>query len=163
MSEELFRKYPHLKKVKERVFTNEGGVTLNPENVSYDEIQENGSKKNIIETFKTGGVGHKISKGEVVPTTKEGWLKLYDTDFEKAAKDAEKLVDTSKVNPEAYGIVVEMVFQMGYKGVSKFKKTLEHINKNEYKAASIEMLNSKWARQTTPRASRLSDIMKILK
>ena len=32
----------------------------------------------------TGGVGHKINDGEEVPTTKEGWLKLFDKDFEIA-------------------------------------------------------------------------------
>ena len=34
----------------------------------------------------TGGVGHKINDGEEVPTTKEGWLKLFDKDFETSGK-----------------------------------------------------------------------------
>ena len=34
--------------------------------------------------FDTGGYGHKILPGEDIPTTKEGWDKLFDQDFDKA-------------------------------------------------------------------------------
>mgnify|MGYP001455139226 CR=1 FL=1 len=39
----------------------------------------------------TGGVGHKINDGEEVPTTKEGWLKLFDKDFETALNGANNI------------------------------------------------------------------------
>ena len=67
--------------------------------------------------------------------------------------------------PEVLGVVTEMVFQLGYNGTSKFKKTLKHINNGEYNLASKEMLNSKWAKQTKERAVdlSLSEIMENIK
>ena len=47
--------------------------------------------------------------------------------------------------------------------MSKFKKTLEHLDKGEYEKASKEMLNSKWATQTNKRAVHLSSIISGLK
>ena len=59
-------------------------------------------------------------------------------------------------------VIYEMCYQLGVTGVSKFKKTLAYIENSEYKMASKEMLDSKWARQTPNRAKRLSDIIKDL-
>jgi lysozyme len=57
------------------------------------------------------------------------------------------------------GIVTEMVFQLGYNGTSKFKKTLGYIKEGSYYQASKEMLDSDWAKQTPERAMSLSKIM----
>ena len=55
-----------------------------------------------------------------------------------------------------------MCYQLGVSGVSKFKKTLEYLENNEFKMASREMLDSLWARQTPNRAKKLSEIIKGL-
>ena len=56
-----------------------------------------------------------------------------------------------------------MCYQMGVSGVSKFKKTLLYLENREFRMASIEMLDSKWAKSDSPqRAKRLSDIIKGL-
>ena len=55
-----------------------------------------------------------------------------------------------------------MVYQMGYNGVSTFKNTLKLIKDGRYQDASIEMLDSNWAKQTEGRAVDLSNIMKSL-
>ena len=61
---------------------------------------------------------------------------------------------------EVKDIVVEMAYQLGVSAFSKFKKTIKLIKVKDYKAASIEMLDSKWARNDTPsRAKVLSDRM----
>jgi lysozyme len=52
-----------------------------------------------------------------------------------------------------------MIYQIGHAGVAKFKKTLSLINEGDYKGASEEMLDSKWARQTPSRAQSLSTLM----
>ena len=51
---------------------------------------------------------------------------------------------------------------MGYNGVSTFKNTLKLIKDGRYQDASIEMLDSNWAKQTEGRAVDLSNIMKSL-
>ena len=62
--------------------------------------------------------------------------------------------------PEAgQEVIYEMCYQLGVTGVSKFKKTLLYLENKEYRMASKEMLDSKWARQTSNRAKRLSDII----
>ena len=61
---------------------------------------------------------------------------------------------------EVQDVLMEMCFQIGVKGVSKFSKTIDHIMRKDYRAASVEMLDSKWATQTPNRAKKLSDQMK---
>ena len=54
-----------------------------------------------------------------------------------------------------------MAYQLGPTEFSKFKKTIFLLAHKDYKAASTEMLDSKWARDDTPsRAKELSDRMK---
>ena len=61
---------------------------------------------------------------------------------------------------EVKDIVMEMNYQLGVSAFSKCKKTIQYIKVKDYKAASIEMLDSKWARDDTPsRAKELSDRM----
>ena len=65
--------------------------------------------------------------------------------------------------PEAgQEVIYEMCYQLGVTGVSKFKKTLAYLENHEFRMASKEMLDSKWARQTSNRANRLSDIIGAL-
>ena len=61
---------------------------------------------------------------------------------------------------EVQDVIIEMCYQIGVKGVSKFSKTIDHIMRKDYRAASSEMLLSKWATQTPNRAKKLSDQMK---
>ena len=60
---------------------------------------------------------------------------------------------------EAQDVMYEMCYQLGITGVSKFRKTLAYLENHEFRMASKEMLDSKWARQTPNRANRLSDII----
>ena len=59
-------------------------------------------------------------------------------------------------------VVVEMCYQLGVSGFSKFKKTIDHLENKRYGKASAEMLDSKWAKQTPNRALELSNIIKNL-
>ena len=63
---------------------------------------------------------------------------------------------------EAQDVVYEMSYQMGVNGVSKFKRFLQALEENDYGCAAIEMLDSRWAKQTPNRAKKLSDIIKGL-
>jgi len=57
-------------------------------------------------------------------------------------------------------VVVDMAFNMCLGGLSKFKKTLGHIEAGEYEEAASEMLNSRWAEQVGRRANTLSEMMR---
>ena len=59
-------------------------------------------------------------------------------------------------------VVMEMCYQLGVSGFSKFKKTIAHLENKRYGKASAEMLLSKWPKQTPNRAIELSNIIKNL-
>ena len=57
-------------------------------------------------------------------------------------------------------VVLEMCYQLGVGGYSKFKKTISYLQNKQFKDASEEMLDSLWAKQTPNRAKALSNIVK---
>ena len=63
---------------------------------------------------------------------------------------------------EVQGVIVEMSYQMGVSGVSKFKKALHAMQMLQWKEAAKELLDSRWAKQTPNRAKELSDIIRSL-
>ena len=83
----------------------------------------------------------------------------------KVAKLVERLESNLPYLPslpkEVQDVLIEMAYQMGVSGLLKFKKTLMYIETKDYKDASVEMLDSRWAKQTPNRAKKLSDIMAI--
>ena len=125
------------------------------------------------EGFLTGGYGHKISDGEDVPTTQEGWESLFDKDFTKAHDGAKTLVyehltgtDFSELNDKqkyiVEGVLTEMCFQLGQNGVRKFKKMFSAMGKKDFKEAASQMRDSLWYKQTPARCIELSHIIQNL-
>ena len=56
-------------------------------------------------------------------------------------------------------VVMEMWYQLGVTGFSKFVKTITYLKDKDFKSASVEMLDSKWAKQTPNRAKEMSEIV----
>jgi len=92
-------------------------------------------------------------------------MKVLKDDLKSAIKSAEDLLkDFPLLDDLAEEIIIEMIFQLGKTGVSKFKnmwKALQHDPPN-YEQASIEMLDSRWASQTPRRAKEMSEHMRSL-
>jgi len=63
---------------------------------------------------------------------------------------------------EAKEVVINMCYQLGLSGFSKFKKTIYLLETEQYEEASVEMLDSLWAKQTPRRAKELSEVIKSL-
>lgn len=59
-------------------------------------------------------------------------------------------------------VLMEMCYQLGVTGVSKFKKALKAMEDGDWEKAADEMLDSKWAKQTPNRAKAMSDIIRSL-
>ena len=59
-------------------------------------------------------------------------------------------------------VLMEMCYQLGVRGVSKFKKALKAMEDGDWEKAADEMLDSKWAKQTPRRAKEMSDIIRSL-
>ena len=81
-------------------------------------------------------------------------IELLRSDYDYASNS----VDTKYpwVKGEARLVLINMTYQMGQSGVSKFEKTLENLENKSYDDAAIELLDSKWANQTPKRALRLA-------
>ena len=60
------------------------------------------------------------------------------------------------INGTAKSVVINMCYQLGLSGFSKFKKTIYYLETEQYEEASMEMLDSLWAKQTPNRANELS-------
>lgn len=57
-------------------------------------------------------------------------------------------------------VLIEMAYQLGVKGLSKFYRMLKALRDMDYDTAADEMLNSLWAKQTPQRCKRLSEVMR---
>ena len=92
-------------------------------------------------------------------------MTILEHDLETAIKGAKELMaehgcmDMDEVAEE---IIIEMIFQLGKTGVSKFKNMWKALSELNYVGASYEMLDSKWAKQTTNRANGMADTMKSI-
>ena len=62
--------------------------------------------------------------------------------------------------PEIKGVIIEMCYQIGETGFTKFRKAIAYMKDKNWKGAADEMLDSLWAKQTPNRAKRLSDIVR---
>ena len=112
----------------------------------------------------TIGYGHLLTEEddfvEGVIYDKDILEALFEKDFNKAVQGAEELLKDYNIALVAKEIIIEMVFQLGKTGVSKFKKMFDALKNNDYSRAAAEMLNSAWYRQTPSRCEELSELMK---
>ena len=85
-------------------------------------------------------------------------LTILEHDLETAIKASERLLkDCPILDSLAREIIIEMVFQLGETGVSKFKNMLKALKEGpHYQTAASEMLDSRWAKQTPNRAKAMS-------
>ena len=87
---------------------------------------------------------------------------IADLILERKLKDLEKKIasrfgwfyNSPKVIKDA---VVNMCYQIGISGFSKFKKTIYYLETEQYEEASTECLDSLWAKQTPHRAKEVSE------
>ena len=87
------------------------------------------------------------------------WRITYERDFSKATEDAKEILGDMDIHPLAFSVVVEMVSQMGIKGVSQFKNFISALKDGDYQKAAQEMRDSKWGKQTPKIADTLAKKM----
>jgi lysozyme len=85
---------------------------------------------------------------------------LFEQDFQNALDQAQQLLDGYNLPDKAIGVVVEMIFQLGMGGVSKFKMMLTALMAQDYDNAANQMLRSEWHEQSPKRCEELSNIMR---
>ena len=90
-------------------------------------------------------------------------MTILEHDLQTAIKSAKQLIEEfgcDDIDEQAKEILIEMVFQLGKTGVSKFKNMWKALAEKNYIGASYEMLDSRWAKQTPNRAKAMADLMK---
>ena len=92
-------------------------------------------------------------------------MPILEHDLETAIKGAKDLMSENgcmDMDEVADEIIIEMIFQLGKTGVSKFKNMWKALSALEYSTAASEMLDSRWAKQTPNRAQAMSAQMAAL-
>jgi lysozyme len=77
----------------------------------------------------------------------------------RLCKTFDWFLDTPEVVQE---VIMNMCYQMGLSGFSKFKKTIYYLETEQYEEAADEMLDSLWHKQTPGRSQELSDVIRGL-
>ncbi len=143
--------------------------------MTYDELADSvklseGFRDHVYmdtEGFRTIGWGHKVVHEDNFEDgktyTKEELQEVFDNDLRKALGLARQLMEENNVRDlptTAQHTITEMCFQLGKSGVSKFRNMWKALQNRDFNMASLEMLDSKWNRQTPNRCKKLSDQMK---
>ena len=114
---------------------------------------------------RTVGVGHLCVEDHWEDNREypeEMLMNILVKDLKSAIQGAGELCsDCPDLRDQAREIIVEMVFQLGKTGVSKFRNMWKALKKDppQYDVAAKEMLDSRWAKQTPNRAKEMSDHM----
>jgi len=114
---------------------------------------------------RTVGVGHLCVEDHWEDNREypeEMLMNILVKDLKSAIQGAGELCsDCPDLRDQAREIIVEMVFQLGKTGVSKFRNMWKALEKDppQYDVAAKEMLDSRWAKQTPNRAKEMSDHM----
>lgn len=105
----------------------------------------------------TIGYGHTgdVKEGDTITQHQADQLLLFDIDKHK--KELDKALPWAHTLDNArYGVLLNMAFNLGIRGLLGFKNTLRMIKEGKYQEAAKNMLLSKWASQVGNRARRLS-------
>ena len=125
-----------------------------------DDIKKHEGFSSVVYKCTAGkltiGFGKRVKYLKVTQEQAEEWLK---EDLENLKYVLADKYDWFLPAPqEVKDIVMNMAYQLGPTSFSKFKRTIKLFKNKDYEGASIEMLDSKWAREDTPeRAKELSE------
>jgi len=89
---------------------------------------------------------------------------ILEKDLQSAIDQADDMCKGLTISDDAKIIIIEMIFQLGGTGVSKFRKMWQALQQDppDYAEASVQMLDSRWAKQTPNRAKEMANHMKTL-
>ena len=113
---------------------------------------------------RTVGYGHLCVEDKWV----DGWEysqveleKVLEKDLKYAINQGEGMCRDLKISDDAKFLIIEMIFQLGSAGVQRFRKMWDALKEDppNYKEASVQMLDSRWAKQTPARATEMSEQM----
>ena len=120
--------------------------------------------------YPTFGVGHLVLESD----PEYGWEvgasidthrvnEAFEDDVQNVLTDCEKLyVQWEHLPEEVKLIVANMMFNMGYTRLSRFKGMKRGVDARDWNTAADEMVDSRWYNQVTNRANRLVERMRSI-
>ena len=118
--------------------------------------------------YPTFGIGHLVVEhdaeygkeiGTYVPENRV--IKAFEQDIETVLSDCNRLYEDFEDLPEeAQRVIANMMFNMGYTRLRKFKGMKRGVDAEDWNAAADEMIDSRWYNQVTNRANRLVERMR---
>jgi len=110
------------------------------------------------EGIETIGIGHNLRDK---PISNAAIEQIFSDDLADVIDEVSQAFTWyNDLNEVRQAVILDMVFNMGLAGFKLFKNTIKLLANGEYDAASIEMLDSLWARQVGSRADTLSNMMR---
>ena len=113
----------------------------------------------------TIGYGHLIKSKDIFSVKKRDSKRIlsgvFNNDLEKAILDFKKNYHYMILPDNIQEVIVEMIFQLGSMGVQKFRNMWKALKEDppNYFEAHVQMLDSRWAKQTPARAVEMSEQM----
>ena len=116
----------------------------------------------------TFGIGHLVTESDEeynrpVGTfiTTDRVAECFNKDVGTVLEDCERLyADFDSLPEEVQLIIANMMFNMGYPRLNKFKGMKAGVDARDWQQAADEMVDSKWYHQVTNRAERLVSRMR---
>jgi len=121
--------------------------------------------------YPTFGIGHLITKidpeyGLEIGTeiNEDRVAEAFEQDIKIVLSDCERLYPFTFENlpEEVQLIVANMMFNLGYPRLSKFKGMRSGVDEKNWDKAADEMVDSRWYRQVPNRANRLVERMRAV-
>ncbi len=107
--------------------------------------------------FTTVGIGRNIDKHGGNGLSMDEQLYLLNNDILRCRSELLRCdFYKNEINAVRQDALVELCFNMGLSGLLKFVKMLSFFQEKNYKAATIELVDSKWAKQVS--IDRVHDI-----
>lgn len=111
----------------------------------------------------TFGIGHLVLKSDPeyeqtvgTPVSEDRVNECFANDVEVVLSECQKLYSNFELLPEEVQLIIaNMMFNMGYPRLSKFKGMRAGVDACDWHRAADEMVDSNWYDQVTNRAERL--------
>ena len=118
--------------------------------------------------YRTFGIGHLVRESDPENGLQVGAMvsedrvkEAFNSDIETVLSDCNKLYeDFDDLPEEAQQIIANMMFNLGYPRLSKFKGMKAGVDSEDWNRAADEMIDSRWYQQVGARAERLVDRMR---
>ena len=118
--------------------------------------------------YPTFGIGHLVIPSDIeyredvgTRVSEERVRECFDKDVQSVLRDCSLLYkDFDELPEEAQQIIANMMFNMGYTRLSKFKGMKRGVDARDWNKAADEMVDRSWYKQVTNRADRLVERMR---